>query len=777
MESPYSIHQEASKDVVLNPSSIIQSTKTKSVNDLKSFHQAPNVEIKKNDGDDDDDCAHDESFEDFRNPSDFNQSDSDQQSFIGSTKSDRPPNFVPLNSTPLNKAKNFARISVDEHQLLTPNSEILNQNFYLETSSEIDPEIDKLPIITSILSYSLWDHLKYEINSINNQSAPQDFTYSLRSERISNFFNVPISIERMILFGFIICLDSFLSIFTILPIKFLFSLIKFSSTSTKKIINSNKFFKQIFNKKGNLNDERLNLTCKIHLIQGFLIILVCITLHHITDASRMYHSVRGQETIKLYVIFNVLEIADRLCCSFGQDILDSLFSSSTLSRRTDGSQPHMKPIFLFILAFIFTVAHTLVLFYQLVSLNVAINSYDNALMTLLISNQFVEIKGSVFKKFEKENLFQMSCADIVERFQLFLMLNMIAFRNLIELSGSTSILSSTPAYTFQYLPASFNIFPSLSLIQTIFLPALVVMFSEVIVDWLKHAFITKFNHIRPGVYGRFIDVLCKDLVGEYQYDETLAKNEKLQPFVDKSPAVSRRLGFSVYPICCLTVRVFFQALGMLSDASQCEECSNLMAEMSSIFPDSIVVPSAAPTFSFQSLKNLLKNLYSNPSLTAPSLDSFESFDSHSSSFSSLQLYSLFILCFTIGMAFLTLFKLYLGIYLRAYAIERVRTLDQRLEEDDVNGKGRSPIACTQSELLKEKMERNLIEVDEFDVPSIRKRDFDLQQSVLLTSLANLNGENSTSTKLRPESVSKGESKKKITMDELSRFDMVRSRIW
>lgn len=60
--------------------------------------------------------------------------------------------------------------------------------------------------------------------------------------------------------------------------------------------------------------------------------------------------------------------------------------------------------------FCFTVAHTLVLFYQLVTLNVAINSYSNALLTLLLSNQFVEIKGSVFKKFEKENLFQLTCA-------------------------------------------------------------------------------------------------------------------------------------------------------------------------------------------------------------------------------------------------------------------------------------------------------------------------------------------------------------------------------
>ena len=56
------------------------------------------------------------------------------------------------------------------------------------------------------------------------------------------------------------------------------------------------------------------------------------------------------------------------------------------------------------------VAHSLVMVYQLISLNVAINSYDHALLTLLVSNQFVEIKGSVFKKFEKDNLFQITCA-------------------------------------------------------------------------------------------------------------------------------------------------------------------------------------------------------------------------------------------------------------------------------------------------------------------------------------------------------------------------------
>jgi hypothetical protein len=85
------------------------------------------------------------------------------------------------------------------------------------------------------------------------------------------------------------------------------------------------------------------------------------------------------------------QIADRLCCSFGQDILDALLNGL----RAESSLPSI-PNFLLALAYVF--GHTLVLFYQMITLNVAINSHNNALLTLLVSNQFVEIKGSVFKK-------------------------------------------------------------------------------------------------------------------------------------------------------------------------------------------------------------------------------------------------------------------------------------------------------------------------------------------------------------------------------------------
>lgn len=90
------------------------------------------------------------------------------------------------------------------------------------------------------------------------------------------------------------------------------------------------------------------------------------------------------------------------------------------------------------------------------------------------------------------------------------MLFIISLRNLIARSSlpslSLSLTSYLPSSTSLSLPAL------LSLLHQSFSPAVVVLSSECAVDWLKHAFITKFNHIRPGVYGRFVDVLCKDLV-------------------------------------------------------------------------------------------------------------------------------------------------------------------------------------------------------------------------------------------------------------------------
>ena len=63
----------------------------------------------------------------------------------------------------------------------------------------------------------------------------------------------------------------------------------------------------------------------------------------------------------------------------------------------------------FMVAIAYMVCHSVVILFQFVTLTVAINSKTHALLTIIISNQFVELKGSVFKRIAVNNLFQISC--------------------------------------------------------------------------------------------------------------------------------------------------------------------------------------------------------------------------------------------------------------------------------------------------------------------------------------------------------------------------------
>ncbi|CAG8975686.1 hypothetical protein HYALB_00007890 [Hymenoscyphus albidus] len=292
---------------------------------------------------------------------------------------------------------------------------------------------------------------------------------------------------------------------------------------------------------------------KADLLQGAVIIFSCVILLKF-DASRMYHSIRGQAAIKLYVLYNVLEVFDKLFSALGQDIFECLFSDETLERDLDGRSKLLRPLGMFILALIYNVIHAAALFYQVIALNVAVNSYSNALLTLLMSNQFVEIKSTVFKMFQKDNIFQMTCADIVERFQLWLMLTIIALRNIVELGG-LSITSDggapdivkeamAPIRSNSILPESFTILPSWS--AEVLSPFLLVLGSEMLVDWIKHAYISKFNRVQPAVYQRYLDILAKDYYTNAFVNQNLIK----------------RLGLPVIPLSCLFIRSSVQTYHM-----------------------------------------------------------------------------------------------------------------------------------------------------------------------------------------------------------------------
>lgn len=344
-------------------------------------------------------------------------------------------------------------------------------------------------------------------------------------ELIVNMGKIPIYLEKFMLFGLLVCFNSFLTLFTLVPLKI--CIIAYRAVG--ELFNSTTRKFDVFAAK--LRFVKRDLTTLI-----LIVISVYILGSPSLEVSRLYHDIRGQAHIKLYVMFGVLEVTDKLLSSLGQEILAVLLGIPV----TVTTPQNMTKLFLFFsLALFYSCCHSYVLIYQTVSLHVAANSYSNALLTLLLSNQFAELKGAVFKKFEREGLFQVTMSDLTERFQLTIMLFVIALRNISQL-GSTQL---------GLIPDSWNSWNKW--IGAIFGPTVVVLGSEIFVDWVKHCFINKFNRIRPRIYDNFLYVLSQDFM------EVFSANSKTSTLHEISDHIllTKRIGLPVMSlsICFLTM--------------------------------------------------------------------------------------------------------------------------------------------------------------------------------------------------------------------------------
>lgn len=125
----------------------------------------------------------------------------------------------------------------------------------------------------------------------------------------------------------------------------------------------------------------------------------------------------------------------------------------------------------------------------------------------------------MFKKFEEQNLFQIACSDIVERFKLVLFLSLILTQSLVSNTSGD--------------------------LEGVFRGLMSVYIAEVFVDWIKHAFITKFNRINSSVYEKYMRVLSQDITG--------CRNEGL--ILDHTHHVSRRLGLVSLPLASVVIRL------------------------------------------------------------------------------------------------------------------------------------------------------------------------------------------------------------------------------
>ena len=192
-----------------------------------------------------------------------------------------------------------------------------------------------------------------------------------------------------------------------------------------------------------------------------------------------------QEFLKLHVIYTAVEIFDRIGCSFAVDALDALSGTCALAAAAPPGRARAARLPALAgdaaLAAALVVGHGLVLMCHGVAFSVAMHSKrGHTLIALTVAANFVEIKSSVFKRYDSRKLYTLLCADVVERAHLALALLFV----LVEASADGSAAGWRPEPLL--LARCGHVFAA-----------------EVVIDVVKHAVLAKFNELRPGVYREF----------------------------------------------------------------------------------------------------------------------------------------------------------------------------------------------------------------------------------------------------------------------------------
>ncbi|EEC50312.1 predicted protein [Phaeodactylum tricornutum CCAP 1055/1] len=322
--------------------------------------------------------------------------------------------------------------------------------------------------------------------------------------QMEEFIKVPTQMEAIMGFGFFICMDSFLYMITILPVRFVWSCFL--------------LLLRIFLWKRPASPYQFHRRHSYQMIQVMIVFVIYRYVLADISIGKLYHWIRGQAMIKLYVLIAMVEVFDRLMCGLGQDCLESMYWNSVSRPRSS------RMIISIALVLIYATCHTLILFVHVETLNVAMNSADQALLTLLISGNFAEIKSTVFKKYNKPALFKITASDICERFKLGLFLGLVLLLNVSQGMERGQLVDYLRTCCFVWV-------------------------AELVADAIKHSFITKFNFLPAKVYREYALLLAGDVTGIGHEGVNL----------DHSHAVVKRIGFAQLPLVCVLFRLLREA--------------------------------------------------------------------------------------------------------------------------------------------------------------------------------------------------------------------------
>jgi hypothetical protein len=260
---------------------------------------------------------------------------------------------------------------------------------------------------------------------------------------------VPLLVEKVASLGTLICFSLVLDFVILLPIRTIIAIVrKLVCGNGKRVVNF-----------------------ELHYAALIIPALISAAVLVSVDISWLYHSLRGRSVMSLFLYFHVSYVSEKIFANFGVDFFPFTYQKFGFIA-----------VFEFIGLIIYAILHSLAVFLTIISLHAAMNSMDASFIAIICSSNFIELKGSVLKRFSAENVFQILCNDIVERFQHIFFGLLILLQTIVN-DGNVETVC-------------------------IYIGSIIGM--EILVDSVKHIFLLKFNGIPASVFRKYKQVLCKD---------------------------------------------------------------------------------------------------------------------------------------------------------------------------------------------------------------------------------------------------------------------------
>lgn len=108
---------------------------------------------------------------------------------------------------------------------------------------------------------------------------------------------IPRELEKFMAYGFLQCADSFLFMYTFLPIRYITALWGFITRPLLRLVGLRR------------RGTRLLSPAEVcDLLKGTIWIVVSIAMLRLFDTNMLYHLIKSQSIIKLYIFYNMLEV-------------------------------------------------------------------------------------------------------------------------------------------------------------------------------------------------------------------------------------------------------------------------------------------------------------------------------------------------------------------------------------------------------------------------------------------------------------------------------------